>query len=199
MPMHQDPLLVILLGLSDLYMSVNRPIIDLGNGFRHKANPWTNADLFPIVPSGTDFSEFFFIKLQLFLSNKYMSWSVVCEMSSILCSRFCVKGCLRRQDTTLNMCVNVVNDRSHKYVFMFSSYIWGIWCTCHFSWLRLWLITTKSKPNVVRAGCRYFCDIVCCPIGSRWAPCWLHEPCYQGYSSDKTFYHKISQSLEIRI
>ena len=125
--------IIILLGLSDLYMSVNRPIIGLGNGFRHKANPWTNEDLFPIVPSGTDFSEIFFIKLQLFLSSKYMSWSVVCEMSSILCRRFCVKGCLRRQDTTLNMCVKVVNDRSHKYVFMFSSYIWGIWCTCHFS------------------------------------------------------------------
>ena len=73
---------------------------------------------FQLYPQEQTLVKFFCIKLQLFLSSKYMSWSVVCEMSSILCRRFCVKGCLRRQDTTLNMCVKVVNDRSHKYVFL---------------------------------------------------------------------------------
>ena len=73
-----------LLGISDLYMSVNRPIIGLGNGFRHKANPWTNADLFPIVPSGTDFSEFFFIKLRLFFPA-----NTCLEVLYVKCRPFC--------------------------------------------------------------------------------------------------------------
>ena len=179
-------------------MSVNRPIIGLGNGFRHKANPWTNADLFPIVPSGTDFSDIFLIKLQLFLSSKYMSWSVVCEMSSILCRRFCVKGCLRRQDTTLNICVKVVNDRSHKYVFMFFLIYLGNMVYITFQLTKALINNHKIQTKLCTSWVPIFLWH-CCPIGSRWAPCWLHEPCYQGYSSDKTFYHKISQRLEIRI
>ena len=29
------------------------------------------------------------------------------------------------------------------------------------------------------------------PVGPRWAPCWPHKPCYQGYSSDYKISHKI--------
>ena len=82
--------IIILLGLSDLYMSVNRTIIGLGNGFRHKANPWNQCGLISNCTLRNRLQWNFFyqttaLSFQQIHALKCCMWNVVHSVQALLC------------------------------------------------------------------------------------------------------------------
>ena len=137
-------------------------IICSNNGFlpgRRQAIIWTNAGISSIGPLGTNFNEIL-IKIHTFSFKK-----IHLKMSSRKWQPFCLG-------------LNVLNRWTHEDTHVHSKEYdiktcpWFYFALFHAAYIdnRDPQIAKFMGPTWVHLG----------PVGPRWAPCWPHEPCYQG-------------------
>ena len=80
-----------------------------------------------------------------------------------------------------------LGSHNARYIMLKSLNIWKYGTIATFWWLDMLATDSYSQPRYQSSWGQHGAHLG--PVGPRWAPCWPHEPCYQG-SYTRVMSHK---------